>query len=90
MAQPFGLDPAALRLLTKRLAAVADELATTPVPGVAGLPGSALAGLDAPRRVATEVQRLCAAVQEWAAMARCSAEDLAAADDVNADRLRPR
>jgi hypothetical protein len=90
MPEPVGVDTSALSRLTDRVAQAAGELSTVAVPGVQGLPGSALADLDGPRRATADVRRLGAAVQAWVAAARRSVDELAAADQANADRLGPR
>ncbi len=90
MPEPVGLDTAALSGLTDRLARAAGDLSAVPIPSVAGLPGSALADLDAPRRAAADVRRLGAAVQAWVAATRRSVDELVAADGAGADRLGPR
>lgn len=84
----MAVDPATLRTLTDRLTAIAEELAAVAIPDVAPAPGSGLGGLAGPRRAAADVQRLGAAVREWAAATRRSVEQLGAADDRTADHLR--
>jgi hypothetical protein len=88
--EPVAVDIAMLRAIADRLTRTADELATVPIPGLGALPGSALGGLDTPRRVTAEVRRLGAAVQDWVCSARRSVDELAAADNAGAERLPPR
>jgi hypothetical protein len=90
MPEPVGVDIAVLNRLTDRVARAAGELAAVAIPGVEGLPGSALADLDGPRRAGADVRRLGAVVQTWVATARRSVEELVVADEANADRLGPR
>lgn len=88
MPAPVAVDTATLGLLVDRLTRTADELVAITVPGLDALPGSALGGLDAPGRVTAEVRRLGTAVQDWVCSARRSIDELAAADDTGARRLR--
>ena len=67
MTEPVAVDPATLRTLTDRLTAIAEELAAVAIPGVTPAPGSGLGGLAGPRRATADVQRLGAAVRDWAA-----------------------
>ena len=90
MPEPVDVDTAVLNRLTDRVARAAGELAAVAIPGVEGLPGSALADLDGPRRAAADVRRLGAVVQTWVATARRSVDELVAADETNADRLGSR
>jgi len=90
MAEPVGVDPAALRTLADRMAVVGDELATVPIPEAIGWAGSALTRLEAPRRAAVELHRLATAVHDWAATVRRSAEQLAAAEQASAAHLGSR
>jgi hypothetical protein len=88
--EPVAIDTATLRALVDRLTRIADELAAIPITGIEALPGSALGSLDAPRRVADDVRRLGSDLQDWVCSARRSVDELAAADDIGAQRLRTR
>ncbi|BBY67502.1 hypothetical protein [Mycolicibacterium helvum] len=90
MPKPVAVDTATLWVLTDRLTRTADELADIPIPGLEALPGSALSSLNTPLRVTAEVRRLATAVQDWVCSTRRSVDELAAADDAGAERLRPR
>ncbi|AQT79791.1 hypothetical protein B1R94_11715 [Mycolicibacterium litorale] len=89
MPEPVVVDTAAVRGLAEQLTRTADELAGTLIAGLDAMPGSALAGIDTPRRVAAEAQRLGAAVQDWVRTLRRSADELGAAEDTNTGRLAP-
>ncbi len=84
----MAADPANVRTLTERVTAIADELAAMAIPGITPAPGSTLGGLDGPRRATADVHRLGAAARDWAAATRRSVDQLLAADDGTADRLR--
>ena len=84
MPEPVGVDPATLSTLADRVEQAATELLAAAIPGVEGLPGSVLGGLQGPSRAAADVRRLGTAVQAWVLAARH------AADRGTADRLRPR
>jgi hypothetical protein len=88
--EPVALDIAALSTLTERLTRTADDLAGLDIPSVGGLPGSALSAVAAPARVTAEMRRLAAAVQDWVCSVRRSVDELAAADDGGAERIRMR
>jgi hypothetical protein len=88
--EPVAIDTATLAALLDRLTRTADELAAIAIPGLAALPGSALGSLGTPRHATAEVRRLGTAVQDWVCSARRSADELAAADNAAAGRLRPR
>ncbi|MCX2930374.1 hypothetical protein ORI20_08810 [Mycobacterium sp. CVI_P3] len=90
MPEPVTLDTAAASALVEQLTRAADEIATIPIPGLDACPGSALGGVDAPRRVTAEVRRLGADIGDWVCSARRSVEELAAAENVSAERLRTR
>lgn len=76
-----------MRGLAEQLSDTAEELERTPIAGLDALPGSALDGIDTPRRVAAEVQRLGTAVQDWAAALRRSADDLHTTERTNVSRF---
>jgi hypothetical protein len=88
--EPVAVDTAAVGALVDRLTRTVDELAAIPIPGIEALPGSALGSFDVPGRVAAEVRELGTAVQDWVCLARRSVDELAAADDISAQRLRTR
>ena len=88
MTERLAVDPATLRTLTEQLTAISDDLAAVAIPGVTPAPGSGLGGVDGPRRAAADVQRLGAAVRDWAASARRSLDQFLAADEHTADRLQ--
>ncbi|BBY61090.1 hypothetical protein [Mycolicibacterium sarraceniae] len=90
MPEPVAVDTATLKALMERLTRTADELAVLPIASLEALPGSALGDLDAPLRVATEVRRLGAAVQDWVCSARRSVDELADADSSGTERFPPR
>ncbi|MEZ0355633.1 hypothetical protein [Mycobacterium sp. SA01] len=90
MPERVVVDTATLGALTDTLTRSAGHLAGVAIPGVAELPGSALDGLVAPERVAAEVHRLGAALQDWVCSVRRSVDELGAADDATARRLPPR
>ena len=75
--------------LANRLTRTAGDLAAVPIPGLEGLPGSALGALAAPDRISGEVRRLGTQLQDWICAARRAVDDVAAADDGNAARLKP-
>jgi len=70
--------------------AIIGIIAAIAIPGLAALPGSALGRSGMPRHATAEVRRLGTAVQDWVCSARRSADELAAADNAAAGRLRPR
>ncbi|MGY4712124.1 hypothetical protein ACXDF8_21605 [Mycolicibacterium sp. CBM1] len=88
MPEPVTVDIGGVRALAQRLTYAADELATTLIPGVDGLPGSALAALDCPRHLGAEVARLGAAVHEWVRVIRHGADALIRTENANATRFR--
>jgi hypothetical protein len=86
--EPLAADPATLRTLTDRIAALADEVAAVPIPGIGAAAGPTLGFVDGPRRAAVELHRLGTALRDWAAATRRGVGQLLAADDRTADSLR--
>lgn len=90
MPEPAGLDTAALRALTERVALAAADLAAVSIPGMRALAGSALAAAEAPRRATADVRRQATAVAHWVTAARRCIDELSDAERAHAERLRLR
>lgn len=90
MPEPVAVDTTMLSALMDRLTRTADELAAIEIPGIEGLSGSALNSLVTPGHVTAEVRRLGTEVRSWVCSLRRSVDELAAADNLTAERLRQR
>lgn len=87
MTEPVALNPAALRSLADRARTVGDDLSAVTIPPILAPVGSALDAVQGPGVATAEARRIGTAVQEWAAAARRTVDQLAAADEANAGRL---